>query len=87
MPKRQSATVGFIQAINTGVHNMIEHQKLFMGGNWHPPAIAEAVLEAELPSGVYNVVVADREASEYLVGHDGVDQVSFTGSTPVGRHV
>lgn len=50
-------------------------------------AIAEAVLEAELPSGVYNVVVADREASEYLVGHDGVDQVSFTGSTPVGRQI
>ena len=49
--------------------------------------IAEAALEAELPSGVYNAVVADREASEYLIGHDGVYQVSFTGSTPVGRQI
>lgn len=50
-------------------------------------AIAEAVLEADLPPGVYNAVAADREASEYLVGHGGVDQVSFTGSTPVGRQI
>ncbi len=49
--------------------------------------IAEAALEADLPSGAYNVVVADREASEHLVAHDGINQVSFTGSTPVGRQV
>ncbi|MDE0272592.1 MAG: aldehyde dehydrogenase [Gammaproteobacteria bacterium] len=49
--------------------------------------IAEAAEEAGLPPGVFNVVVADREASEHLVSHDGVDQVSFTGSTAVGSQI
>jgi len=43
--------------------------------------------EAGLPAGVLNVVPADREASEYLVGHPGVDKVTFTGSTAAGRRI
>jgi betaine-aldehyde dehydrogenase len=48
---------------------------------------AEAVLEADIPPGVINVVAAGREASERLLRHPDIDKVSFTGSTAVGRHI
>jgi aldehyde dehydrogenase (NAD+) len=48
---------------------------------------AEAVEEAGLPPGVVNVLVADVAESEQLVTHPGVDKVSFTGSTPVGKRI
>ena len=34
-----------------------------------------------------NVLTADREVSELLVRHPGVDKVSFTGSTAAGRKI
>lgn len=49
--------------------------------------LAEAVLDAGIPPGVINIVPAGREVSEYLVTHPGIDKVSFTGSTPVGRRI
>ena len=49
--------------------------------------MAEAALEAGLPPGVLNVVPAGREVGAYLVGHPGVDKVSFTGSTAAGRTI
>jgi betaine-aldehyde dehydrogenase len=48
---------------------------------------AEAAEEAGLPPGVINVLVADVGESEQLVTHPGVDKVSFTGSTPVGKRI
>jgi len=48
---------------------------------------AELAHEAGVPAGVLNVVPADREVSEYLVRHDDVDKVSFTGSTAAGRKI
>jgi len=48
---------------------------------------AEAVEEAGLPPGVVNVLVADVAESERLVTGPGVDKVSFTGSTPVGKRI
>ena len=42
---------------------------------------------AGLPAGVLNVLTADRDVSEYLVSHPGVDKISFTGSTMVGQHI
>ena len=53
----------------------------------HSFALAEVLQEAGLPPGVVNVVPAGREASAELVEHLGVDHVSFTGSTAVGRTV
>jgi betaine-aldehyde dehydrogenase len=49
--------------------------------------LADAVAEADLPPGVINVVAAGRETGEHLVRHPGIDKVSFTGSTAVGRRI
>jgi betaine-aldehyde dehydrogenase len=49
--------------------------------------LGSLLVEAGLPAGVISVVPADREVSEYLVTHPGVDKVSFTGSTAAGRRV
>jgi aldehyde dehydrogenase (NAD+) len=48
---------------------------------------AEAVLEADIPAGMINIVPAGRENADYLVRHPGIDKVSFTGSTAVGKHI
>ncbi len=49
--------------------------------------LAEMLQSAGLPDGVVNIVPADREVSEYLVTHPGVDKVTFTGSTAAGRRI
>jgi aldehyde dehydrogenase (NAD+) len=46
---------------------------------------AQAAKEAGIPPGVLNVVPGAAEAGAHLVSHPGVDKVSFTGSTAVGR--
>jgi aldehyde dehydrogenase (NAD+) len=48
---------------------------------------AEACEKAGLPAGVLNMLTADRQTSEHLVRHNGVDKVSFTGSTAAGRRI
>ncbi|MGX1913316.1 aldehyde dehydrogenase family protein [Streptomyces phaeochromogenes] len=49
---------------------------------------AEAVHEAGLPAGVFNLVTGlGPVAGQALAGHEGVDLVSFTGSTAVGRQI
>jgi betaine-aldehyde dehydrogenase len=49
---------------------------------------AEAASEAGLPDGVLNVITGSGPvAGEALVAHPGVDMVSFTGSSGVGRRV
>jgi acyl-CoA reductase-like NAD-dependent aldehyde dehydrogenase len=49
--------------------------------------LADLIAEADLPPGVLNVVPGGRQVGETLVGHAGIDKVSFTGSTVAGRHV
>jgi aldehyde dehydrogenase (NAD+) len=49
--------------------------------------LAGLLAEAGLPRGVVSVLPADRETSEYLVGHPDVDKVAFTGSTRAGRRI
>ncbi|MDI2131792.1 aldehyde dehydrogenase [Yinghuangia seranimata] len=49
--------------------------------------LAEVAIEAGVPAGVLNIVVADREVSEKLVVHPDIDKVSFTGSTAAGRRI
>ncbi|MBA0050593.1 aldehyde dehydrogenase family protein [Streptomyces sp. AJS327] len=49
---------------------------------------AEAVHEAGFPAGVFNLVTGlGPVAGQALAEHDGVDLLSFTGSTAVGRRV
>ena len=49
---------------------------------------ARAALDAGLPPGVVNVLTGTGPvAGQALVGHPGVDMVSFTGSTAVGQQV
>lgn len=49
---------------------------------------AECVAAAGLPAGVFNLVTGKgTEAGEALVRHPGVDMISFTGSTTVGKHI
>ncbi|WP_219414448.1 aldehyde dehydrogenase family protein [Pseudonocardia nigra] len=49
--------------------------------------LARIFIEAGFPPGVVNVVTGGPEAGRALVEHDGVDKVSFTGSTEVGRSI
>ncbi|MEV4872545.1 aldehyde dehydrogenase [Streptomyces syringium] len=49
--------------------------------------LAEIVAGAGLPEGVLSILPAGREVGEYLVGHPGIDKVSFTGSVEAGRRV
>jgi len=49
--------------------------------------LAELLLQAGLPPGVFNVVQGDQEAVRRLLQHPHVAAVSFVGSTPVARQV
>ncbi|MFD5410336.1 aldehyde dehydrogenase family protein [Streptomyces nojiriensis] len=49
---------------------------------------AEAVHEAGIPAGVFNMVTGTGPvAGRALAAHEGVDLVSFTGSTAVGKQI
>ncbi|TPP10272.1 betaine-aldehyde dehydrogenase [Rhizobium glycinendophyticum] len=49
--------------------------------------VAEILIEAGAPKGVYNVIQGDRETGPLLVSHPDVAKVSLTGSVPTGRKV
>lgn len=49
--------------------------------------IAEALAEAGLPAGVFNLVTGGRDTGRAVVAHSDVDKVSFTGSTAAGREI
>src|SRR5438067_389055 len=46
---------------------------------------AELLIDSGLPSGVLNVVHGGGETGAAIANHSGVDLISFTGSTEVGR--
>jgi len=54
-------------------------------------AFAKLAMEAGLPAGVLNLVTASRERTPEVVdvwlADERVRKISFTGSTPVGRHL
>ncbi len=50
--------------------------------------IAELALEAGIPPGVFNVIPGKGSvAGEAMVQHPGIDKISFTGSTEVGKRI
>ncbi len=55
------------------------------------PEVAEFTLrlwqEARLPPGVINLLQGARTPAEFLVAHEGVDGVLFTGGVPAGRAI
>jgi aldehyde dehydrogenase (NAD+) len=49
--------------------------------------LGELALEAGFPPGVFNVITGAGETGAALVDHPGVQKISFTGSTAVGREI
>jgi acyl-CoA reductase-like NAD-dependent aldehyde dehydrogenase len=49
--------------------------------------LRELALEAGFPPEVWHVVTGDGSTGRALVEHPGVDKISFTGSTTVGREI
>jgi malonate-semialdehyde dehydrogenase (acetylating)/methylmalonate-semialdehyde dehydrogenase len=49
--------------------------------------LAELLVEAGCPAGVFSVVHGDREAVDVLLTHPKVAAVSFVGSTPIAKYV
>jgi len=48
---------------------------------------ADALREAGVPAGVFNLITGHRDTGRALVSHPEVDKVSFTGSTMAGREI
>ncbi|WP_433273715.1 aldehyde dehydrogenase family protein [Actinosynnema sp. CS-041913] len=50
--------------------------------------LGELLQTTDLPAGVVGILTGDGLVTgEAVVAHDGVDKVSFTGSTAVGKHI
>src|SRR2546423_7672272 len=49
--------------------------------------IAQAAEEAELPPGVFNVVVGHAEVGEEMTTNPMVDMITMTGSTATGKRI
>ena len=49
--------------------------------------LAELIAEAGVPEGVVNVVTGGPDTGAAIAEHPGIDKVSFTGSTEVGRSI
>ncbi|WP_338469682.1 aldehyde dehydrogenase family protein [Niallia sp. XMNu-256] len=50
--------------------------------------LGEICLEAGVPEGVVNIIPGSgSEVGNYLVEHEQVDKVAFTGSTPIGKDI
>jgi succinate-semialdehyde dehydrogenase/glutarate-semialdehyde dehydrogenase len=53
-----------------------------------PAELVRAFVDAGLPAGTVNLVFGDpQEISTYLIQHPAIRKISFTGSTPVGKHL
>ena len=49
--------------------------------------LAQALTAAGLPAGVLNLLVGNSKVGDALVNHEGIDAITFTGSTGVGRRI
>lgn len=53
-----------------------------------PAELLRAFVDAGIPAGVVNLVYGiPAEISEYLIPHPAIKKISFTGSTPIGKHL
>ena len=46
---------------------------------------AELCQKAKIPNGVINIITGDGSTGEYLVKHQLINKIAFTGSTEVGK--
>lgn len=49
--------------------------------------LGELAIEAGLPPGVLNILTGFGDVGSALVAHPGIDKISFTGSTEVGKEI
>jgi malonate-semialdehyde dehydrogenase (acetylating)/methylmalonate-semialdehyde dehydrogenase len=49
--------------------------------------LAELLMEAGLPAGVFNVVHGDKTAVDALLEHKDIEALSFVGSTPIAEYI
>jgi alpha-ketoglutaric semialdehyde dehydrogenase len=49
--------------------------------------LAEALCDGGLPAGVLNLLIGGSDIGDAIVGHGGIDAVTFTGSTGIGRRI
>ncbi|WP_040796006.1 aldehyde dehydrogenase family protein [Nocardia higoensis] len=49
--------------------------------------LTEALADAGLPEGVLNLVIGAGELGTAIVNHPGIDGITFTGSTTIGRRI
>jgi malonate-semialdehyde dehydrogenase (acetylating)/methylmalonate-semialdehyde dehydrogenase len=52
-----------------------------------PLRLAELLIEAGLPEGVFNVVHGDKEAVDGIINNKDITAVSFVGSTPIAKYI
>lgn len=52
-----------------------------------PIKLAELMIEAGLPKGIFNVVQGGKETVEAILDHPAIEAISFVGSTPIARQV
>ncbi|GAB2671579.1 aldehyde dehydrogenase family protein [Saccharopolyspora gloriosae] len=71
-----------LAAGNTVVLKPSEH------GSLSALRLAQLLTDVDVPAGVVNVITGlGASTGQALIGHPGVDKVSFTGSGPVGKQV
>jgi malonate-semialdehyde dehydrogenase (acetylating)/methylmalonate-semialdehyde dehydrogenase len=49
--------------------------------------MAQALKEAGLPDGVFNVVNGDKESVDAMLEHPDIASISFVGSTPIAKYI
>ncbi|MBP2453546.1 aldehyde dehydrogenase family protein [Mycolicibacterium lutetiense] len=49
--------------------------------------LAQALTESGLPAGVLNLLIGGSDVGNAIVDHRGIDAITFTGSTGVGRRI
>jgi aldehyde dehydrogenase (NAD+) len=49
--------------------------------------LAEIIQEADLPPGVVNIINGAGKTGKFLVNHDNINKIAFTGSTDVGKYI
>ncbi|MDQ1178572.1 aldehyde dehydrogenase [Rhodococcus sp. SORGH_AS_0301] len=54
---------------------------------YSPTRLGELALEAGIPPGVINILVASAQGGTELVKHPGIDKIHFTGSGPTAQRI